>query len=95
LRARAQSSLSGEQVTIVVDGDEHRVPADVTVAVALLGLGVRAFRLSVDGEPRAPLCAMGICYECRVDIDGVADRRACLVPVVEGLLVRTAVGRRA
>ena len=95
MSARAQSSLAGEQVTIVVDGEEHRVPADTTVAVALLGLGVRAFRRSVHGEPRAPLCAMGICYECRVDIDGVADRRACLVPVVEGLLVRTVAGQGA
>jgi sarcosine oxidase subunit alpha len=92
LSAHAPTSRSGEQVTIVVDGEEHRVPADTTVAVALLGLGVRAFRRSAQGEPRAPLCAMGICYECRVEIDGVADRRACLVPVVEGLLVRTAGG---
>jgi len=36
------------------------------------------------------LCGMGICYECRVDIDGVAHRRACLVPVSHGLQVRTA-----
>jgi sarcosine oxidase subunit alpha len=93
--AREHSPAAREEVTIVVDGEEHRVPADTTVAVALLGLGVRAFRRSIRGEPRAPLCGMGICYECRVDIDGVADRRACLVPVVEGLLVRTAAGRGA
>jgi sarcosine oxidase subunit alpha len=90
LSAHVQPSAPGDQVTIVVDGEECRVPANTTVAVALLNLGVRAFRRSVRGEPRAPLCAMGICFECRVDIDGVADRRACLVPVVEGLLVRTA-----
>jgi len=90
VNASAPSRIAPAQVTIVVDGQERRVPADVTVAVALLGLGVRAFRTSVHGEPRAPLCGMGICYECRVDIDGVADRRACLVPVVDGLLVRTA-----
>lgn len=90
MNASAPSRIAPAQVTIVVDGQERRVPADVTVAVALLGLGVRAFRTSVHGEPRAPLCGMGICYECRVDIDGVADRRACLVPVVDGLLVRTA-----
>lgn len=95
MNARAQAPALGERVTIIVDGEEHRVPADTTVAVALLGLGVRAFRRSVSGEPRAPLCGMGICYECRVDIDGVADRRACLVPVVEGLLVRTAAGQGA
>lgn len=93
MSAPLQPPTAGEFVTIVVDGEERRVPADTTVAVALLRLGVRAFRRSVHGEPRAPLCAMGVCYECRIEIDGVADRRACLVPVVEGLLVRTAAER--
>jgi sarcosine oxidase subunit alpha len=88
--ARSGRPAAPGYVTIVVDGEERRVPADVTVAVALLGLGIRVFRRSVHGEPRAPLCGMGVCYVCRVDIDGVADRRACLVPVTDGLLVRTA-----
>jgi sarcosine oxidase subunit alpha len=88
--ARSGRPAAPGYVTIVVDGEERRVPADVTVAVALLGLGNRVFRRSVHGEPRAPLCGMGVCYECRVDIGGVADRRACLVPVTDGLLVRTA-----
>ena len=95
MSAHAGAAIPGDHVTIVVDGEECRVPANTTVAVALLGLGVRAVRRSVRGEPRAPLCAMGVCFECRVDIDGVADRRACLVPVVEGLLVRTAAGHSA
>jgi sarcosine oxidase subunit alpha len=55
----------------------------------LLGLGISAFRRSVDGTPRGPLCGMGICHECRVTIDGVAHRRACLVPVSEGMHVST------
>jgi sarcosine oxidase subunit alpha len=33
---------------------------------------------------------MGTCYECRVTIDGVAHRRACLVTVAEGMHVTTA-----
>lgn len=77
------------QVTIVVDDVERVVPADVSVAAALMQLGVTAFRRSVSGEPRAPLCGMGICQECRVEIDGVPARRACLVNVEDGLLVRT------
>jgi sarcosine oxidase subunit alpha len=32
---------------------------------------------------------MGVCYECRVSIDGVAHRRACLEPVAEGMEVVT------
>jgi sarcosine oxidase subunit alpha len=83
------------RVTIVVDDRECAVRAGTTVAAALLELGVRAMRRSVSGEPRAPLCGMGICYECRVEIDGVAGRRACLVRVEDGLLVRTAQGGRA
>jgi sarcosine oxidase subunit alpha len=49
-------------------------------------------RDAVDGAPRAPLGGMGVCFECRVTIDGVAHRRACLVPVAEGMIVRTSSG---
>lgn len=77
-------------VTIVADGRTVRVPAGVTVATALFDLGITAFRRSVSGEPRGPVCGMGTCYECRVTIDGVAHRRACLVVVTEGMHVTTA-----
>jgi D-hydroxyproline dehydrogenase subunit gamma len=82
--------LHEERVTIVVDDRECVVRAGTTVAAALLGLDVLAFRRSVAGEARAPLCGMGICYECRVEIDGVPGRRACLVLVEAGQLLRTA-----
>ena len=81
-----------ERITIVVDDRECMVRAGTTVAAALLELDVLAFRRSVTGEARAPLCGMGICYECRVEIDGVAGRRACLVMVEAGQLLRTASG---
>ena len=76
-------------VTVIVDARPCVVPADASVAAALLTAGVAAFRRSVTGEPRAPLCGMGICYECRVTIDEITNRRACLVPVSEGMRVRT------
>lgn len=34
-------------------------------------------RLSVTGEPRGPLCGMGICFECRATIDGKPHVRTC------------------
>ena len=67
------------------DGRSVRVPAGVTRRGGAARLGVTAFRRSVRGEPRGPLCGMGTCYECRVTIDGVAHRRSCLVPVAEGM----------
>jgi sarcosine oxidase subunit alpha len=76
-------------VTIVVDGVPRRVPGDVSLAVALLGLKVTAFRRDGGGNPRAPVCGMGICFECRVSVAGIMGVRACLEPVREGLEVET------
>ena len=76
-------------VALLVDGRTVRVPAGVSVAAALVNAGVSAFRSSVPGEARGPLCGMGICHECRVTIDGIAHRRSCLVAVADGMVVRT------
>lgn len=74
-------------IRIVVNGATHDVPADISLAAALLNAGHAAFRRSVVGEPRGPVCGMGTCYECRVTIDGVPGRRGCLEPVREGMQV--------
>ena len=78
-----------ETVEIVVNGGRRRVAADLTLAAALMNAGAGAFRRSVSGEPRGPLCGMGICFECRVTVDGVPHRRACLEPVRAGMVVQT------
>lgn len=77
-------------VELEIDGRRVAVAAGITVAAALLEHGVTTFRTSVRGEPRGPLCGMGICHECRVTIDGVPHRRACLAPVANGMRVTTA-----
>jgi len=76
-------------IEITADGRALRVDAGITVASALLGAGQFEFRRSTSGEPRGPLCGMGICYECRVTIDGVAQQRACMVVVEPGMRVDT------
>ena len=76
-------------VSILVDGRLLEVAEDLTVAAALLNAGEDAFRDSVTGTPRGPLCAMGICFECRVSIDGVPAQRACLERVAAGMRVTT------
>ncbi|HET9065481.1 MAG TPA: (2Fe-2S)-binding protein [Gemmatimonadales bacterium] len=74
-------------VVIRVNGVPRRVPGDITLAAALWRLDQWTFRRDQHDAPRAPLCAMGICYECRVTVDGVTGVRACLVQVREGLTV--------
>lgn len=78
------------QLSIVVDDERVRVAAGTTVAAALFNLGVPAFRRSVSGESRGPVCGMGVCFECRVTIDNRPHQRACLIAVADGMHVRTA-----
>lgn len=63
--------------------------AGSTVAAAVLKAGVNTFRRSVTGEPRGPLCGMGVCFECLVTIDGEAKWRSCQTLCRDGMDVRT------
>jgi sarcosine oxidase subunit alpha len=85
----ADSSRGDDAITIEVNGAACRAPQGITVAAALLNVGVWSFRRAEGDDARGPLCGMGICHECRVTIDGTPHRRACLVPIVEGMVVRT------
>lgn len=78
-------------VTIVVDGAPVAARAGDTVAAALLGAGLRAFRATaVSGAPRGPFCMMGSCFDCVVTIDGQRNVQACLARVADGMRVETA-----
>lgn len=77
------------RVHIEVNGQLMTTSSGTSVAAALLNADIAAFRHSVGGEPRMPLCGMGSCQECRVTIDGVPHQRACLRTVSEGMRVMT------
>jgi sarcosine oxidase subunit alpha len=68
------------EIIVTVNG----VP--VTTAVLLAG---KACRTSVSGEPRGPLCGMGICFECRVAINGKPHCQSCQTLCEQGMEVRT------
>ena len=76
-------------LTLTVNGAPITVSPGTTVAAAVLMAGA-ATRTSVAGEPRAPLCGMGICFECRVSIDGAPHRKSCQILCRPGMDVRTA-----
>ena len=78
-----------KEVTIQVNGTPVSMPAGSMIAAAVLKAGVSSFRRSVTGEARGPLCGMGICFECRVRIDGVAHARSCQTVCENGMDVRT------
>lgn len=81
-------SASSGPVSLRVNGVAVAVPAGATVAVAVAIAG-QSCRTSVSGESRGPLCGMGICYECRVSINGQPHCRSCQVLCKPGMDVRT------
>jgi predicted molibdopterin-dependent oxidoreductase YjgC len=75
-------------LSITIDGRPIEVAAGTTVAAAILEAGFSS-RTSVRGEPRQPLCGMGICYECRAEIDGRPQQRTCQILCQAGMRVIT------
>jgi D-hydroxyproline dehydrogenase subunit gamma len=78
-----------EAIDLFVNGKAVRVAQGTTVAAAILIAGETSFRRSVAGQPRGPLCGMGICFECRVTIDNLAHCRSCQILCRDGMKVQT------
>jgi sarcosine oxidase subunit alpha len=76
-------------LSLTVNGVPVSVKEGTTVAAAVLISGVTSLRRSVSGQPRGPLCGMGICYECRVTINDEAHARSCQIPCRPGMRVVT------
>lgn len=77
-----------DAIALTVNGTAISVPTGATVAVAMTMAGA-ACRTSVTGEPRSVLCGMGICFECRVTINGRPHCRSCQILCEAGMDVRT------
>ncbi|HEX7341982.1 MAG TPA: (2Fe-2S)-binding protein [Rhodanobacteraceae bacterium] len=77
-----------KSIRLSVNGQPVEVPSGTSVAVAV-AQATSVFRRSRHGQPRAPLCGMGMCFECRVNIDGRAHVRACMTPARDGMQVRS------
>ena len=80
---------NSETIKIFFEGSSLDAVEGQTVAAALLSEGHLFFRNSViSGQPRAPYCMMGVCYECMLEIDGQSNQQSCLLPVREGMKIR-------
>jgi predicted molibdopterin-dependent oxidoreductase YjgC len=82
-------------IEVTIDGQSFTGCPGDTVAAMLMVTGHAACRRSVvSGEARGPYCMMGICFECLVNIDGVANRQSCLVQIENGMRIETGAGKR-
>jgi len=82
-----------EWLTVEIEGETVCVAAGETVAAAVLASGMQSCRSTpLSGEPRAPFCMMGVCFDCLMGIDGTANRQTCQLPVKEGMKIRRQLG---
>ena len=68
---------------------EHRLGEDAPMDGQFAAAGFDLFRRSVTGQPRGPLCGMGICFECRVTVGGRQHVRSCQTACASGMEVQT------
>ncbi len=76
-------------IILSVNGHEISVADGSTVATAVFESEANVFRRSVTGEPRFPVCGMGICFECRVTVYGTPHQRSCQTLAENGMIVQT------
>ena len=78
-----------ESFDVVVNGRTVRVRAGTTAAAAIALAGLSCCHVSVTGQPRAAVCGIGICFECRAEVDGIAHAKTCQILCRPGMAIRT------
>lgn len=81
-------SLAAATLEFQLNGQTVQAPSGLTLAAALYHVGNGLTRVSVSGQPRAAFCGMGVCQECRVQVNG-QRRLACQTLCTAGLVVQT------
>ena len=82
------------RVRATFDGEPLEAEAGTSVASALIATGTRSWRTTREDRSRGLFCGIGVCFDCLVEIDGESGQRACMIPLGEGMDVRSASGPR-
>lgn len=84
------SPTEKREVAFTFNGETFAGTEGQSIAAALMARGVRELRKTrFDEEPRLIFCGIGICFDCVVVVDGVANQRACLVEIREGAKIES------
>jgi hypothetical protein len=77
-----------ERITLTVNHGALTVERGTSIAAAIMMAGAPC-HTSVSGEQRAPLCGMGICFECRAIVNGVPHCCTCQMLCEPGMEVHS------
>ena len=82
------------KIHIMVDGERIEALEGEPIAAALIASGRKVFyRTEKKNDSRGYFCAIGVCNDCKMIVDGVPNVRTCVTPVREGMNIETQIGR--
>ncbi|WP_327708192.1 (2Fe-2S)-binding protein [Streptomyces sp. NBC_00464] len=83
----------GPGFEITFDGRPVRALPGQSIAAALWAASVLTWRTTRGaGRPRGAFCGIGSCFDCLATVNGLPNRRACLLPARPGDAVTTQEG---
>ncbi len=83
--------MTAEPIRFTFDGRAIPARAGQSLAAALTEAGQRVFRQTARGAGRGLFCGMGVCQDCLLTVDGLANQRACMTLAANGSTVQTQV----
>lgn len=87
---RSLQATNTPAITLHINGKAVSVPQGSSVWAAMALHHETTTRLSsISAKPRSAYCAMGVCFECLVNIDGRPNQQACLIEALEGMEICT------
>lgn len=89
MSAPTENRPTGPQIRARFDGDDIAGAAGCSVAAALIASGRKSWRTAESGSGRGLFCGIGICFDCIVEIDGESGQRACMIPLQDGMDIRS------
>lgn len=77
-----------EKIQLYINNTLISVIQGTSVAAAISQAHLNNSRISITGEKRAAFCGMGVCQECRVNVNGIRIL-ACQTLCQNGMKVET------
>ena len=73
---------------VFVNGLEIEATESENVGTFLLKRRQQVLRKTrFEDNPRGMFCGIGVCFDCIVTIDGIANQRACITQLREGMRI--------
>lgn len=80
-----------KNINFTFNGREFSGLEGQSIAAALIAADQRELRKTrFESSSRSIFCGIGICFDCVVVVDGIANQRSCLIEIKDGMKVESA-----